>query len=114
MKTFVLELRRQYGEDYWTSDEPDQSSAWLGVPLVCRELAHLAGFPKQDKTHLGDEVRVEVSSRKLKKGRLVELQSSGDWRVGRVTETAGNRVASFFARHGLPAKFWIRVTRVTA
>ena len=60
MKTFVLELRQQYGEDYWTSDEPDQSSAWL------------------------------------------------------VTGTAGNRVASFFVRHDLPAKFWIRVTRVVA
>lgn len=112
MKTFVLELRRVYGEDFWCSDEPEQSAAWLGVPLVCRELAHLAGFPKGNEAHLGDRVQVEVSSRKIKKGRPATLLPSGDWRVGRVTETAGNRVAYFFARHGLPARVYVRVTKV--
>lgn len=110
MKTFKLTLRESMGERFWCTDQPNQSSVWLGFPLVCAELGHLGGFPKLPIAK-GTEVTVDVSTRKLLKGRQVELLDSGDWKLGRITEAAANRVSAFLHGQGLPRKFWIRVRK---
>lgn len=109
MKTFKLKVRQSFGEGYWCSDDPSASTVWLGYPLVCAELGHLAGLPKNPA--VGTEATVEVSTRKIQKGRLVELLDSGDWLVGRAREVAANRVSAFLVAKGLPRKFYVRVKR---